>query len=341
MRVLIATDAWHPQINGVVRSLEQVANAAESLGVGMSVLAPAAFPNVPLPTYREIQLALAMPRQIAWRIDAVQPDYIHIATEGPIGHLVRSYCLRRNRAFTTSFHTKFPEYIAARFPIPERWTYAYLRRFHNAGAALMVTTETLEGELSALGFRNILRWARGVDADLFRPRGQGVLDLPRPISMYVGRVSVEKNLDTFLRLDLPGTKVVVGQGPQLGPLKGRYPDVVFTGAREGEALAELFASADVFVFPSLTDTFGIVLLEALACGVPVAAFPVTGPKDVIGSSGTGVLDWDLKAAVLRALDIPRERCRAYALRHTWRESARQFIDNLQAAHGPVAWKAAA
>jgi len=341
MRILVATDAWHPQINGVVRSLEQVARAAKDFGAEISFLSPADFPNVPLPTYREIRLALATPGQIARRVEALDPDYIHIATEGPIGHLVRRYCLRRKRPFTTSFHTKFPEYISARLPVPERWTYAYMRRFHNAGIALMVTTETLERELGAHGFKNILRWARGVDADLFRPRETRALDVPRPISMYVGRVAVEKNLDAFLGLDLPGTKVVVGQGPQIAELKARYPQAVFTGAREGEALAALFASADVFVFPSLTDTFGIVLLEALACGVPVAAFPVTGPKDVVGDTGVGVLDWDLRAATLKALEIPRERCRAYALRHTWAESARQFLDNLHTAHGPIPLKAAA
>lgn len=335
MRVLVATDAWHPQINGVVRSLEQVAEAAEEFGARINFLAPAGFPSFSVPTYREIRLACATPGQIAQRLDAVAPDCIHIATEGPIGHLARSYCLRRKRPFTTSFHTKFPEYLSARMPIPERWTYAYLRWFHNAGSALMVTTETLEQELTAWGFRNIQRWARGVDAELFRPR-PSVFDLPRPIFLYVGRVAVEKNLEAFLGLDLPGTKVVVGHGPQLPALQARYPRAVFTGAKEGEALAEAFASADVFVFPSLTDTFGIVLLEALACGVPVAAFPVTGPKDVIGTSGCGVLDNDLRAAALAALEIPRDRCRVHALRHTWQESARQFLDNLAIAQGPAA-----
>jgi glycosyltransferase involved in cell wall biosynthesis len=272
------------------------------------------------------------PRAVARRIEAVAPDYIHIATEGPIGVLTRRWCRRTGRTFTTSYHTRFPEYLSARAPVPERWTYAWLRRFHNAGVGIMVSTPTLERDLAARGFLRLMRWTRGVDAELFRPREQSVLDLPRPIFLYVGRVAVEKNLDAFLGLDLPGSKVIVGGGPQFEELRARYPAAHFTGPREGEALAQLYASSDVFVFPSLTDTFGIVLLEALASGLPVAAYPVMGPKDVIGEHPIGALDQDLRAACLRALTIPREACRAFALKHTWTESARQFLDNIRRSH---------
>jgi len=329
MKILVATDAWRPQVNGVVRSLEQTAIAAAHLGVEFVFLSPAGFPSLPLPSYGEIRLALATAGQIERRIDAIKPDYIHIATEGPIGFFTRQVCLKRGRSFTTSYHTRFPEYIAARVPLPQDWSYAALRRFHNAGAGMMVSTPSFERELAARGFRRLMRWSRGVDHQLFRPRAESLFDLPRPIFLTVGRVAVEKNIEAFLKLDLPGSKVVIGGGPALEQTRKAWPQVHFLGVQTGEALAGAYASADVFVFPSLTDTFGIVLLEALASGLPVAAFPVTGPIDVIGDTGAGVLGDDLQQAALACLAIDRERCRAEALNYTWEKSARQFIGNVE------------
>ncbi|SED72090.1 Glycosyltransferase involved in cell wall bisynthesis [Rhizobiales bacterium GAS188] len=332
MRVLVATDAWHPQVNGVVRSLENLATEAPSLGAHITFLTPEAFRTVPLPFYREIRLALASPRAVKRAIRAARPDCVHIATEGPIGLITRHVCRREGYPFTTSYHTRFPEYLAARLPVPLDWSYAALRRFHNSGAGIMVGSPTLENDLRLRGFRNLMPWSRGVDADVFRPRSQRPIAFQKPVFLYVGRLAVEKNLAAFLGLDLPGSKVVVGDGPLRASLKAEFPGAHFLGTRTGEALAEAYASADVFVFPSLTDSFGIVLLEALACGLPVAAFPVMGPLDVIGGSGCGLLDTDLRRAALEALDIPGEKCRAHALTFTWRESARQFFDNIAVAH---------
>jgi len=332
MRLLIATDAWRPQINGVVRSLEHMAQHAEAFGVETVFLTPDDFISIPMPSYPEIRLSLAYPRNLARRIDAIAPTDIHIATEGPIGFAVRSVCLSRGFPYTTSYHTRFPEYVAARARIPESWTYSLIRRFHNAGCGTMVSTPSLERELAGRGFSNLMRWTRGVDTQLFRPRGQSVLDCKGPVFLTVSRLAVEKNLEAFLSLDLPGTKVVVGDGPARAQLERIDPNARFLGALTGESLAQVYASADVFVFPSLTDTFGIVMLEALASGLPVAAFPVTGPLDVIGASGCGSLDADLKVAALSALGIDRERCRAYGERFTWRESARQFFTNVAEAY---------
>ena len=332
MRLLIATDAWRPQVNGVVRTLERTGEQLQRLGVEVTMLSPAEFRTWPMPTYPEIRLARAMPGTIAAVAAAARPEAVHIATEGPIGFAVRRWCLGQGRPFTTSFHTRFPEYLSARAPIPERLTYAVLRRFHNAGRACMVATETLRGELAARGFTHIVPWTRGVDSDLFHPREGMLPDLPRPVFLFVGRVAVEKNIGDFLALDLPGSKVVVGDGPALASLRAAHPDAHFLGMRTGEALAEAYAGADVFVFPSRTDTFGIVLLEALASGVPVAAYPVPGPIDVVGGTDVGVLDHDLRAAALAALTIPADRCRAFAMARSWEASARQFLDNILAAN---------
>jgi glycosyltransferase involved in cell wall biosynthesis len=332
MRVLVATDAWHPQINGVVRSLEYMAAEAPAFGAHLSFLTPEGFRTVPLPTYAEIRLALIGRRAAARAIREADPDHIHIATEGPIGFAARAACVREGRAFTTAYHTRYPEYVTARVPIPESWPYWIVRRFHARSAGILVATPSLERELAARGFRRLLRWTRGVDTDLFRPRERS-LDLPRPVFLFVGRVAVEKNLEAFLRLDLPGTKVVVGDGPARPAFEAAHPAARFLGVLEGEALARAYASADAFVFPSLTDTFGMVLLEALAAGTPVAGFPVTGPMDVLGDSGCGVLDADLRRAALAALDIPRGRCRDYALGFSWRESARQFFAHVASADG--------
>ncbi|HTS41184.1 MAG TPA: glycosyltransferase family 1 protein [Xanthobacteraceae bacterium] len=329
MRVLIATDAWYPQVNGVVRTLTSVARAASKLGVNIEFLSPEGFPSIPVPTYPGLRLALPSRRKIAQRIADANPDAIHVATEGPIGHMVRAYCRSNKRAFTTSYTTRFPEYISARAPIPERWTYAALRRFHAAAKVTMVATPSLMTELGQRGFANLGMWTRGVDTDLFSPNRAVEIDWPRPIFICVGRVAIEKNLDAFLSLDLPGTKVVIGKGPQQEELKNRYPEVKFLGQMENGLLASHLAAADVFVFPSRTDTFGVVQLEALASGVPIAAYPVTGPKDVIGNQTIGVLNEDLRVACLGALRVSREACREFALSRSWDVSARQFIGHVE------------
>jgi glycosyltransferase involved in cell wall biosynthesis len=330
MRILIATDAWHPQVNGVVRTLTSLARSAAALGADIEFLTPDGFPSFALPTYPGLRAAWPNRNGIARRIEAAAPDAIHIATEGPIGWAVRGYCQRRNLAFTTSYTTRFPEYIAVRSIIPADVSYAVLRHFHNAAAVTMVATASLRQELAARGFRKLGSWGRGVDTGLFTPDDPVDLDLPRPIFMTVGRVAVEKNLEAFLSLDLPGSKVVIGDGPQRAELERRYPKVSFLGEKKGRELSAHFAAADVFVFPSLTDTFGVVQLEALACGTPVAAFPVTGPLDVIADHPVGALDQDLRIACLRALEMSRETCRNFALENSWENSARQFIGNLSA-----------
>jgi glycosyltransferase involved in cell wall biosynthesis len=327
MKVLIGTDAWRPQVNGVVRTLGALARASAKIGVEIEFLSPDGFWTFPVPTYPGLRLALPRSKAISARVEQAKADAIHIATEGPIGHAVRSYCIKIGRPFTTSYTTRFPEYIAARSPIPESWIYSALRRFHAAAAVTMVATPSLMSELSARGFSNLGMWTRGVDVDLFRPDRAIDLDFPRPIFMTVGRVAVEKNLPAFLSLDLPGTKVVIGAGPQQAELKRRFPAAKFLGQLDNGILAAHLAAADVFVFPSLTDTFGIVQLEALASGVPVAAFPVTGPRDVIGNHPVGVLHADLRTGCMQALWISREACREFALRYCWENSAHQFISH--------------
>ena len=333
MRILIATDAWRPQVNGVVHTLEATARAAGSLGAEVFFLTPEGFPTVGMPSYPGIRLALPRGREIAQRIADIRPDAVHVATEGPIGYFVRRYCVAERRSFTTSLHTRFADYVAARWPIPTRWTWKLMRWFHNAGRGTMVSTAALANELREQGFNNVLRWPRGVDSALFRPdRAQDLgkigVGLKRPVFLAVGRVAVEKNLDAFLSLDLPGTKVVVGDGPARPALEARKRDAVFLGTKRGEDLAAVYASADVFVFSSRTDTFGLVLLEALASGVPVAGFPVPATRDVVGSAPVAVLDDDLRTACLGALAIPRHLCRQYAETVTWEASARLFLGNL-------------
>lgn len=334
MRILVVSDAWHPQVNGVVRTLESLRGRLEIEGHQVEMITPDRFRSIPCPSYPEIRLAIKPGRKLGRLIEAAQPCAIHIATEGPLGWAARRYCLRHKLPFTTAYHTRFPEYIRARWRVPLPISYAVMRRFHGPSSTIMVATQNIEDELARRGFRNIARWGRGVDTTLFRPRpeargnGGPFAGLPRPIHLYVGRVAVEKNVEAFLALDLPGSKVVVGDGPQLDDLKRRYPDAVFVGAKTGEDLASHYAAADLFVFPSRTDTFGLVLLEALASGLPVAAFPVPGPLDVIGVSGAGVLSEDLGQAARDALAIASERCREYALTFSWQASTRQFVDNL-------------
>jgi glycosyltransferase involved in cell wall biosynthesis len=327
---LIATDAWHPQVNGVVRTLTSLARSASALGADISFLTPDGFPSVGVPTYPGLRIALPNRREIKKRIEAAAPEAIHIATEGPIGWAVRAYCRRHKLAFTTSYTTRFPEYIAVRTGIPAALGYAVLRHFHAAAAMTMVATASLRQELAARGFKKLGFWTRGVDTNLFNPDDPAALDLPKPIFMTMGRVAVEKNLEAFLALDLSGSKVVVGDGPQKAELQRRYPQAKFLGEKTGADLTAHLAAADVFVFPSLTDTFGVVQLEALACGTPVAAFPVTGPKDVIADHPIGAIDNDLRSACLRALGMSRETCRSFALERSWENSARQFIGNLSA-----------
>ena len=330
MRILIATDAWHPQVNGVVRTLTSLARAASALGAELEFLTPDGFPSIEVPTYPGLRIALPNRREIERRIEAAAPEAIHIATEGPIGWWVRAYCLRRRLAFTTSYTTRFPEYVSVRTGLPLSLGYAVLRRFHDASAAIMVATASLRQELGARGFKKLGFWTRGVDTELFNPDSPARLDLPRPIFMTMGRIAVEKNLEAFLSLDLPGSKVVVGDGPQKVQLAKQFRGAIFLGEKKGADLTAHLAAADVFVFPSLTDTFGVVQLEALACGTPVAAFPVTGPLDVIADHPIGAIDRDLRRACLRALTMSRETCRNFALGRSWENSARQFIGNLAA-----------
>jgi len=333
MRLLIATDAWYPQINGVVRSIEQMMDQAAGAGAEVVLLTPQDFASVPLPSYPEIRLALCRPARVARQILRLRPTHIHIPTEGPVGHVTRRLCLRHGLPFTTCYHTRLPEYIRTRLPIPIALTYWLMRRFHNAGAATMVATESLAEELRGRGFTRLVRWSRGVDTTMFDPARRRDLGIPGPVFLYVGRLAVEKSVEDFLRQDLPGSKVVVGDGPARQQLETAYPDAFFLGTRTGLDLAEIYASADVFVFPSRTDTFGMVLLEALASGLPIAAYLAPGPLDVVGNSGTGVLDTDLGRAARQALTVSREACREHALTFSWQASAATFFGHIEAGNG--------
>ncbi len=333
MRILIATDAWKPQVNGVVNTYTNLEREAAAAGFSLSFMRPSEFKTVPMPGYSEIRLALVRPSDAARRVERERPDCVHIATEGPIGLAMRTFCARAGRPFTTSYHTRFPEYVTARMPVPLSWGYRFERWFHNAGAGVMAASRSLCEELTAHRIKNVHLWSRGVDLELFKPRAVDRFGLPRPLFLYAGRVAVEKNLDAFLSLDLPGSKAIVGGGPQFEELKSRYPNVAFTGPKFGIDLAEHYASADVFVFPSLTDTFGNVLLEALACGIPVAAFNVTGPKDIVENGYVGILGDDLREAALAALWLDPAACRAYAEQFNWNSCAARFREIVAEAHG--------
>ena len=330
--VLIVTDAWHPQINGVVRSLERVGEAMARRGIAVKFLTPAEFKTFPMPGYGEIRLSRTLAGPVHDKIEAAAADAIHIATEGPLGLMARRWCLRRAVPFSTAYHTQFPEYLRARLPVPLGWSYRYMRWFHAPARHCLVGTPHLKQLLEGQGFTNVALWPKGVDTDLFNPGKRAdsgaAWPYPAPVFLYVGRVAVEKNIEAFLGLELPGSKLVVGGGPSLERLRDAHPAVHFLGPRQGEELARLYASSDVFVFPSRTDTFGLVLLEALASGTPVAAYPVTGPIDVIGEAPVGVLDHDLRAAALGALAVSRQACRDYALRYSWEASADQFLAHL-------------
>ena len=331
MRILIATDAWDPQVNGVVRTYQRVNEELIKLGHEVSFVTPNAYYTMPCPTYPEIRLAFVSSFQLKKLVDQSQPDVVHVATEGPIGWAMRRACLSRKIPFTTAYHTRFPEYVVQRFPLPISLMYKIVRRFHNVGGGTMVATPSLSNELSTRGFVKLLKWTRGVNTALFHPRPCRLFGNEK-VALYVGRVAPEKNIESFLDLEFEGKKVVVGDGPSLPGLKEKYKDVIFTGTKTGQDLAECYSSADVFVFPSLTDTFGIVMLEAMASGVPIAAFRVTGPVDVVKEGVTGALsDDNLGEAVAKALLLDKDVCREQALDFSWAHCAKMFLDNLNKA----------
>jgi glycosyltransferase involved in cell wall biosynthesis len=329
MKIMLVTDAWEPQVNGVVRTLKTTARELTAMGHEVRFLTPLGFRTLPCPTYPEIRLSLFPGAGVSRSIREFDPDALHIATEGPLGMAARRFALRNDFPFTTAYHTRFPEYVHARMRLPLSWSYAWLRRFHGPSRAVMAPTQVVVDDLVSNGFERVRLWSRGVDADIFHPQQPRRLDSEPPIFLYVGRVAVEKNVEAFLELDLPGSKWVVGAGPALPRIRGRFPKVNYLGLLDREELARVYASADVFVFPSKTDTFGLVLLEAMACGLPVAAYPVTGPRDVIGNSRAGVLHEDLRTACLDALKLRREDALARAGMFTWRAATLQFFANLQ------------
>lgn len=329
-RILIATDAWHPQVSGVVRTLDTTSRLLREQGHEVEVIEPTPFPAFRTPFYPEIPLCVPRPGRVYERVARFKPDHVHISTEGPLGLLVRRFCVRMGWRFTTSYHTRFPEYLKKLARVPEGVTYRFLKWFHGRSSCMMVATPSLEAELLTRGFRApIRRWSRGVDLGIFRPRPKPAESYPRPVLLYVGRVSHEKGIDDFLRLKTAGTKLVVGDGPARAELEREHRDAVFLGYRKGEPLGEVYAAADLFVFPSRTDTFGIVLIEALASGLPVAAYPVTGPVDIVTRPELGSLNEDLSAAVSRALAAGDPRaCAAEGARYTWANCTAQFVSNL-------------
>lgn len=328
MRIVIATDAWSPQVNGVVTTLKQTRDELVAAGHEVLMVTPEGRRSIPCPTYPEIRLTLFPGRRLRRELDDFRPDCVHIATEGPIGWSTRRYCRRRGLKFTTAYHTQFPEYVRARVPIPVSWTVRVLRHFHGPATRTMVPTQGIKSLLEERRFTDVVIWSRGVKTDLFVPEPRHDYELPRPIWVYVGRVAVEKNIEAFLGLELPGSKVVIGDGPDRERLIGQYPDCHFLGYRFGEDLAAHLAGGDAFVFPSKTDTFGLVMLEAMACGLPVAALPVTGPIDVVRHGETGVLDDDLGAACAAALKLDRQTCRRFAESRSWTASTADFAGYL-------------
>ena len=352
MRLAIATDAWLPQVNGVARTLAATVAELDRRGYEVELITPQRFLTVAMPGYSSIRLAMAPRFGVRRMLDAFAPDIVHIATEGPIGWSARGWCLSRDVAFTSAFHTRFPEYAAVRTGISAERFWPIMQRFHAPSRAVLVATDSLARELGERGIHQTRRWTRGIDRWLFRPdaedaspaeRPAALQDLPRPILLNVGRVAREKNLDAFLSAPVPGTKVVVGDGPALEDLRARYPDAVFLGALAGEELAAAYRAADCFVFPSLTDTFGLVIIEALACGLPIAAFPVAGPLDILGADGRGatgasaapvaVLDSDLAQAITRALTLDRKDAAAFGARFSWEHATDQFIAAISNASG--------
>lgn len=340
MKLVIVTDAWEPQVNGVVRTLGKTREHLQEIGYEVIMITPLNFKTIPCPTYPSIRLALLPYRKLSNMLDNLQANAVHIATEGPLGMAARRWCLRHKIQFTTSFHTQFPEYVRLRLPIPLSWSYAWIRSFHRPAARTLVPTISQQQRLQHHGFQDVYVWGRGVDTTIFTPDNPKHYDLPRPIFINMGRVAVEKNIEAFLDLDLPGSKVVIGDGPDLEMLQKRYPDVLFTGAKFAQELASYLAGGDVFVFPSQTDTFGLVILEAMACGLPVAAFPVTGPKDIVITGQTGQLDWDLQKAALNALNLRKTDCIAYARENSWQKCTAVFAGLMYDNHLPAQVKTA-
>ena len=341
MRILLATDAWEPQVNGVVRTLQAVRRELEKQGHTVLVISPERFYSLPCPTYPEIRLAFARTAAVGALLEEFRPDAIHLATEGPVCVAARRWCLRRAFPFTTAYHTQFPDYVEARSGVPAEWVWRYISWFHWPSQAILASTPSIRETLAAHGLTRVRHWGRGVDLDNFHPDvgpHPSFAGLEGPIQLYVGRVAIEKNIEAFLDSSHPGTKVVVGDGPARASLEGRYPGVRFLGPKFGAELAQCYAGADVFVFPSKTDTFGLVMIEALACGTPVAAYPVTGPVDVL-TPATGAMAADLDTAIAAALTRDRAACAAYGRTFTWEASARQFLDALVPA-GSVLRKAA-
>lgn len=328
MRIALITDAWLPQVNGVVTTLGHVVRHLEAMGDEVLVVQPQLFRTYPCPRYPEIRLAWAPGRKVRALLREFAPEAIHIATEGPLGIAARRHCGRRGLRFNTSYHTQFPQYLSRYAGIPEGWTYRVMRWFHGRANATLVPTARIKDELDAHGFTNVRVWTRGVDTDLFRPGDKSFLEGERPLSLYVGRIAREKNIEAFLEADLPGTKYLVGDGPARASLEKQYPAARFVGVKTGEEVARHYAAADVFVFPSRTDTFGVVMLEAMACGVPVAAYPVTGPIDVVKAGVSGALDDDLATAMREALKIDPASCLRYAQGFSWRRCAEMFREAL-------------
>lgn len=336
MHIALVTDAWLPQVNGVVTTLLELQRGLAEAGHQVSVIEPSALRRWPCPGYAEIELAWRPGRHVATTLDAQPFDAIHIATEGPLGWAARRHCRRRGWRFSTAFHTRFPDILARALHLPEAWGYALFRRFHAASDAVLVPTVGMRRILQGQGFQRLVDWSHGVDLTLFQPVPGADLGLPRPVFLYVGRLSWEKNLDAFLALDLPGSKVVYGSGPLAAALQARYPAVHWRGIVPREALPHLYSAADAFVFPGRSETFGLVMLEALACGTPVAAFPVPGPQDVLGHSDAGVMSEDLRSAALQALQVPRARALAHARSMGWGTVVQQFVDALVVpARGPA------
>ncbi|HEY8605399.1 glycosyltransferase family 1 protein [Tsuneonella suprasediminis] len=331
-RIAVVTDAWIPQMNGVVRTLSTTVRVLEDWGHDVTVISPDQFRSMPCPTYPEIRLAFTAPGAVGRRLAALAPDAVHIATEGPLGFAARRFCISKGVAFTTAYHTQFPDYVARRTGLPVDWFWRYIRWFHSPARRIMVATESIRSELRDRGLSRLHHWSRGVDLSCFTPDAPApaeYADLPRPIQLYVGRVAVEKNLDAFLTLDTPGSKVVVGDGPALAELAERYPAVRFLGRRSGRELAGCYAGADVFVFPSRTDTFGLVLVESLACGTPVAAFPVAGPRDIV-TAECGALSESLERAIAGALTCSSRDCARIGAQYSWEAATDQFRAGLVA-----------
>ena len=330
MKIAIVTDAWFPHVSGVATTIKATKDELELMGHTVLVIGPSDFKfRVPLPSYPEIELALFADNALAKMLDAFNPDAIHISVEGPLGMAARGHCKKRKHSFTTAYHTMFPEYIHVRTGIPTSFFYAFAKWFHGGAIRTMVATQLLKESLEKRGFKNLAFWTRGVDSSIFNTKDPLPLPGERPIFMYMGRVAVEKNLEAFLSLDLPGTKYIVGDGPARVKLEAKYPKTIFTGYKFGRELARHVAASDVFVFPSLTDTLGLVMLEANACGLPVAALPSHATETVIKEGVNGIVSTDLKDACMRALKLSREKVSEYALEFGWRKPTELFLNNLE------------